>query len=164
METNNNAPTAEAGRFLSFSLGTAKYAIPLLGVKEVIAMPEVKSIPQTPPYFLGIINLRGSIIPIIDLRRRLSIATNSKEETCVIICDLSPVQVGLVVSSVNQVLNLSAADIAPRPEGQGAQKRAYITGLVRLQNEMVMLVDVAGCLDMSDRAIIDRNAGAARAA
>ena len=157
--TASNSPVAEAGRFLCFSLGGAKYAIPLLCVKEVIAMPQVKSIPQTPAYFLGIINLRGNIIPIIDLRRRLNVTADLNEDSCVIICDLSPLQVGLVVSSVNQVLNLTEKDIGPRPEGQGSSKRSYITGLAKQDNEMIMLIDVAGCLDINDRNILERNSG-----
>lgn len=154
--TNANSTTAQAGRFLSFSLGAGTYAIPLLCVKEVIAMPEIKTIPQTPPYFLGIINLRGNIIPIIDLRRRLNVTADLKEDSCVIICDLAPLQIGLVVTSVNQVLNLTEKDIGPRPDGSG-QKRNFITGLAKQENGMIMLIDVAACLEISDRTLIDRN-------
>ena len=164
MDILNSTPTAEAGRFLSFSLGSGKYAIPLLCVKEVIAMPQIKSIPQTPPYFLGIINLRGKIIPIIDLHRRLNVEAAIDENSCVIICDLAPSQIGLVVSSVNQVLNLTQKDIGPRPDGMGNQKRSYITGLAKLEIGMVMLIDVAGCLDNSDRGLIEKNTTATRTA
>ena len=165
METpSKTSPVAEAGRFLCFSLGTGRYGIPLLCVKEVIAMPQIKSLPQTPPYFLGITNLRGKIIPIIDLHRRLNVAAAINENSCVIICDLASNQIGLVVSSVNQVLNLSEKQIGPRPDVAGSQKRSYITGLAKLDSGMVLLIDVAGCLDNSDRGIIEKTVVATRTA
>lgn len=142
---------ALAGRFLSFSLGDNQYAVPLLSVKEVIAVPEIKRIPQAPDYFLGVINLRGQIISVIDLRRKLDVKADLDAEACVIICNLGSQHVGLVVSSVKQVINLAQSDIGPRPEGQGS-RQAYITGLAKVEDiGMVILLDIAACLDLNDR-------------
>jgi purine-binding chemotaxis protein CheW len=88
---------ATGNRYLSFSLGTEEYAIPLLAVKEVIAMPEFTSVPYTPSHFLGIMNLRGQVISVMDLRKKLGIKPGSTAETAVIICDLSPLCIGVVV-------------------------------------------------------------------
>jgi purine-binding chemotaxis protein CheW len=151
----------QGGRYLSFSLGANLYAAPLLGVKEVIALPEIKALPQAPSYFLGVINLRGQIITVIDLQRKLGIPEDLRNESCVIICDLHPHSVGLLVTAVNQVLNLTSAQIGPRPEGPSVQKQGYITGITKLDDKLVILIDIAACLELADHALIGSHRPAA---
>jgi purine-binding chemotaxis protein CheW len=88
------------------------------------------------------------------LQRKLGIPADVKTESCIIICDLNPQTVGLLVTAVNQVLNLTAAAIGPRPEGPNSQKHGYITGLTKLDDKLVILVDIAACLEIADHAII----------
>ena len=88
MSSNTKGKTG-GERFLCFSLGAEEYAIPLLVVREVIAMPEYTPVPYTPPYFLGIMNLRGQVISVMDLRQKLGLKPRSDAETTVIICDLN---------------------------------------------------------------------------
>ena len=92
-------------RYLCFSLGEETFAIPLLSVREVIAVPEITRVPQTPAHFMGIMNLRGQVISILDLRTKMGIKVQKTSETPVIICDLSPLCVGVVVDSIQAVLN-----------------------------------------------------------
>lgn len=87
-------------RYLTFRLAQEFFAIPLLQVKEVIAMPEVTPVPQTPPHFIGIMNLRGQVITVLDLRLKLGIKPQKGAETAVVIRDLADVSVGVVVDSV----------------------------------------------------------------
>lgn len=144
----------EVSRFLSFSLGKEDYAIPLLSVKEVIAMPEITPIPYTPSHFLGIMNLRGQVISVIDLRTKFNIKTETSTETAVIICDLKPICLGVVVNSVNSVLSLSRQEINPRPEIQSSKASDYITGVTRKDQQLILLIDIARALDIQDQAAL----------
>src|SRR4051812_41249332 len=102
----------DQNRFLSFSLGNEEYGVPLLAVKEVIAMPEITPIPYTPSYFLGIMNLRGQVISVMDLRQKLGVKPSQSSETAVIICDLNSLSIGVVVDSINSVLNPVEAELS----------------------------------------------------
>ncbi len=137
-------------RFLAFSLGEEEYAVPLLSVKEVIAMPEITAIPYTPPHFLGIMNLRGQVISVIDLRLKFNMKATSNQETAVIICDLSPLCLGIVVDSVNQVLSLTEEDIQPRPEVESNKKTDYIMGVTRHDKNLILLLDIVRTLNVED--------------
>lgn len=146
--------SSDINRFLAFSLEEENFAIPLLSVKEVIAMPEVTSIPYTPPHFLGIMNLRGQVISVIDLRLKFNMKATSNSETAVIICDLAPLCLGIVVDSVNSVLSLSTEDIAPRPEVESNKKTDYIMGVTRQDKKLVLLLDLAKTLNVEDHTAI----------
>ena len=150
-QKQNGSPTTIAEtRFLGFSLGTEEYAIPLLEVREVIAMPDITPVPNTPPYFLGLMNLRGQVISIVDLRQKLGIKASSSVETGVIICDLSPLCLGVVVDSINSVLAPEASEISERPELQGQKNSSYITGVFRKDKKLILLLDIAKTLSVAD--------------
>ena len=138
-------------RYLSFSLGTEEYAIPLLSVKEVIAIPDVTPVPFTPNYFQGIMNLRGQVISIIDLRKKLGVTAKTESETAVIICDLNPLCLGIVVDSVNYVLSLRPQDIAAKPDIQSSRNTDYITGVYRKDKKLILLLDIFHTLSADDR-------------
>ena len=111
----NSMSNGPGDRYLSFNLGVEEYAVPLLAVREVIAMPEYTPVPYTPPYFLGIMNLRGQVISIMDLRQKLGVKPLQQAETTVIICDLGGASIGVVVDSVNTVLSPKAEEICISP-------------------------------------------------
>lgn len=137
-------------RYLSFSLGGEEYAIALLAVKEVIAVPEVTPIPFTPPHFLGIMNLRGQVISVIDFRAKLGIKPAATSETAVIICDLSPLCLGVVVDSINSVVAPIEKDIAEKPTIQSSRNTEYITGVFKRDKSLVLLIDLAKALSVED--------------
>jgi purine-binding chemotaxis protein CheW len=141
---------SNASRYLSFTLGTEDYAIPLLSVREVIAIPEITPIPSTPAHFLGIMNLRGQVISIIDLRQKLGIKPVNSADSAVIICDLSPLCIGVVVDSINSVLSPNDSEIAEKPEIQSSRNTDYIKGVFRSNNKLVLLLDVAKALSIED--------------
>lgn len=157
-EAHSNGGT-DVSRFLSFRLHTDDYAIPLLRVKEVIALPEMTPVPQTPSYFLGIMNLRGQIISVIDLRLKLGLKAENNEDTCVIICDLAPLCLGVVVSSVTNVLALAPEEIGPRPQVSGSASTDYVLGVAKQQKNMTLIIDIAAALGVEDHLSQQRNGG-----
>lgn len=148
-ESQNNGE-----RFIRFSLGEEEYAMPLLRVREVIAMPDITPIPQTPPYFLGIMNLRGQVITILDLRTKLSIKPANGGEVAVIICDLGSICIGVVVDSINSVLTPKEGEISERPAMQGGKNSDYITGIYRKEAGLVLLLDISKLLSVEDQSAV----------
>lgn len=141
-------------RYLSFLLGTEEYAVPLLAVKEVIAVPEITSVPATPPHFLGIMNLRGQVISLIDLRQKLGIKPQAGSETAVIICDLGHMSIGVVVDAINMVLAPASADISLKPEISSNRNTDYITHVYKKDKSMVLFLDIKKALNMEDHAAL----------
>jgi len=143
-------------RFLSFSLGTEEYAIPLLTVKEVIAMPEVTAIPYTPPYFLGIMNLRGQVISILDLRQKFNIKSNTTTETAVVICEFEPICMGVVVDSINSVITPLESEVSAKPDIQSSINTDYITQVYRKDKRLVLFLNIVKALSLEDQLAISR--------
>lgn len=142
--------TDKGARYLSFSLGAEQYAIPLLSVKEVIAVPEITPIPFTPPHFLGIMNLRGQVISVIDLRQKLGIKTKAGAETSIIICDLGVTSLGVVVDSIDSVLSPDPSEVSEKPEIQSSKNTEYITAVYRKENRLILFLDIAKSLSFED--------------
>lgn len=151
-------------RYLCFSLGEETFAIPLLSVREVIAVPEITRVPQTPPHFLGIMNLRGQVISVIDLRNKLAIKPKSNSETAVIICDLGENSIGVVVDSINSVLHPSPDQVTEKPEIQSQRNTDYIKGVYRLEHELVLLLDIAQALSLGDHQLLAKASTHSKAA
>ena len=147
-------------RYLGFSLGEEEYAIPLLDVKEVIAIPEITPIPQTPPHFLGMMNLRGQVISVIDLRKKLSITPKEGTETAIIICDLESVILGIVVDSVNSVISPAQGEVSPKPTIESRVKSEYITGVFRRDDRLILFLNISGALDTADLSAASRTKAA----
>lgn len=148
----------EINRFLNFTLGDEEFAIPLLSVKEVIAVPETTPIPHTPPHFLGIMNLRGQVISVIDLRKKFSMTAKSNEETSVIILDLKSQFLGVVVDSVNSVLPIKTSEILEKPMIESSKSTEYITGVFRKNDHLVLLLDIFKTLSHEDKSAMQKTA------
>lgn len=143
-------------RYLGFSLGEEQFGIPLLTVREVIGVPEITAIPQSPKHFLGIMNLRGQVISIIDLRQKLGITPKKDAETAVVICDIGGSHLGIVVDSVDQVYSPNADEISEKPELEKSKASQSITGVYRNNKHLVLFLDIARTLDMDDQAALKR--------
>lgn len=154
MSTGDDLTTKATGsageRYICFSIGKEEFGIPLLAIKEVIAIPEVTPIPFSPPYFLGIMNLRGQVISVLDLRLKLGIKPVAGSETAVIICDLSPIVLGVVVDSINSVISPKQSEISEKPEIGTGKNSEYITGVYRRDKELILLLDIAKSLNLDD--------------
>lgn len=138
-------------RYLSFSLGAEEYAIPLLSVREVIAMPEVTSTPYSPPYFLGIMNLRGQVISVIDLRLKLGVKPGASSETSVVILDFADHNIGVVVDSVNSVLHPKESELMEPPEIESSKNLDFILNVYRKEHELVLILDINRALSKEDK-------------
>jgi len=149
--TDGNDTNSELQRFLEFSLGLEDYAIPLLSVREVISVPETTPIPKAPPHFLGIMNLRGQVISVVDLRTKLKIKPkeNNHEES-VIIVDINGMNLGIVVDSINKVLAFTTEEVNDVPEIESQVNAEYIKGVYRKEDALTVLLDVAKVLDLKD--------------
>lgn len=151
-------------RFLQFSLGTEDYAIPLLKVKEVIAVSELTPVPFAPPHFRGIMNLRGQIISVIDLRIKFKMSkADFTQETAIVILDLGKLCFGVIVDCVSSVLAATAAEIAAAPDVESSVKSDYIQGVTRKDNRLVLLLDIEKVLSIEDLKVLKRPAGAVAA-
>ncbi len=140
-----------AGRYLCFSLGKEKFAMPLLQVKEVIANTETTNIPQAPPYFKGIMNLRGQVLSIIDLRSKLKVGKpDVNGETTIVILDVSGLFLGVIVDSVDSVTTFEESSISEPPTHDTAVKADYIVGVARHEKNLTLLIDLKKVLNTDD--------------
>lgn len=167
MELSEKSPSGnaletstEASRFLIFSLCGEQYAVPLLNVKEVIALTDITPVPYSPPHFKGIMNLRGQVISVIDLRLKLRMAkADTSAETAIIILDLSPLSLGIIVDSVESVLAVDQKEIQPPPDVGSGSNTNYIRGVTRKDKKLILLLDIERTLSVEDlRAMKSQNA------
>ena len=133
-------------KYLIFALGDESYGIPLLEVKEVIAVPETTPLPFTPKHFRGIMNLRGQVISIIDLREKFHIPTESDEASAVIICDIDPFCIGVVVDSVVSVLNATKAIFSQKPEIERYKAHDYVENMCQHNEQLILLLNLRKAL------------------
>jgi purine-binding chemotaxis protein CheW len=150
MKNENTSENQTLNKYICFNLGVEKYAIPLLTVKEVIRVPEITSVPQTAPHFLGIMNLRGQVISIMDLRKKLNLKESNSVETTVMILNFGKNQLGVMVDCVNYVVSLSDCDISERPVVSSTQNTDYITGVYRKENELILVLDIIKALSVEE--------------
>lgn len=142
-------------KVLCFNLGQEEFAVPLLNIKEVIAQPDVTPLPQSPNYFLGIINLRGQIISIIDLRIKFNIKPMPNNEMAVMILDLNGQFIGVVVDKVNSVQSMKENEIAEKPSVDNSKSHDYIEGVFKRDDKLIFLLDISKSLSLEDKAKIN---------
>jgi purine-binding chemotaxis protein CheW len=138
-------------KYLSFVLGEENFAIPLLKVREVIALPDITPVPQSAQHVLGIMNLRGQIITIFDMRSCLKIKVTKKEDLTVIICDMEFGQIGFLVDSVSSVLSATGDEISEVPPGSKAASQSYIVSIHRKEDQLILMLDVDQLLSVEAR-------------
>jgi purine-binding chemotaxis protein CheW len=138
-------------KFLSFVLGDENFAIPLLKVREVIALPEITPVPKASQHVLGIMNLRGQIITIFDMRSCLKLKSMRKEDLTVVICDMEFGQIGFVVDAVTSVLSVTNEQLSEVPPGSRAAEQSYITRIHRKDDELTLVLDVEQLLSVEAR-------------
>jgi purine-binding chemotaxis protein CheW len=120
-------------------------------VKEVIAVKEVTPIPQSPPYFRGVMNLRGLVIPIMDLKTKLGMSVKGGAETSVIIMDMGNTSIGVVVDSVDSVASFEEADISPPPSGIAPGAGKHLSGVAKRENDLVLIMDPNCILSVAEQ-------------
>lgn len=154
------AATQEAGvasdEYLTFVLGTEEYGVEILKVQEIRGYDTVTQIANTPPFIKGVINLRGHIVPIIDLRLKFNLGDVTYNEfTVVIILNLSSRVVGIVVDGVSDVLALNPEQIRPVPELVSTIDTKYLLGLGTVDERMLILVDIERLMSSQEMALVE---------
>jgi purine-binding chemotaxis protein CheW len=131
------------GKFLTFFLAGEEYGIAILKVHEIIGMMAITGVPRTPAYVRGVINLRGKVIPIVDLRLKFGMASQDQtSETCIIVVTVQGVEVGIVVDRVSEVLNISEKEIEPAPSFGADVNTDFILGIGKSQGKVRLLLDI----------------------
>jgi len=151
----DRAAPAMPNEFLTFTLGQEEYGVDILKVQEIRGYDTVTRIPDTPDFLKGVINLRGTIVPVVDLRIKFRLERAEYNSfTVMIILNIAHRVVGMVVDGVSDVLQLAPDQIRPPPEFGGALDTQYITGLGTLDNRMLILVDIERLMSGADMALI----------
>ena len=152
--TNTNVNTTaaavaagQAGQYLTFVLGAETYAIGIMAIKEIIEYSSLTEVPMMPTYVRGVINLRGSVVPVVDLPVRFGKASSAvSKRTCIVIIDVQlggdRHVLGLVVDAVNAVLDIPSNDIEPPPSFGASIRTEFIRGMVKINNKFVIVIDV----------------------
>jgi len=142
--------------FLTFTLGKEEYGIEILKVQEIRSYEAVTTIANAPDFIKGVVNLRGTIVPIVDMRIKFNLGTPEYTEfTVVIILNVAGRVVGMVVDSVSDVIALGAEKIRPAPDFSSSFDVEYITGLGTVDQRMLILVDIEKLMSSSDMALMD---------
>ena len=146
--------TEKQGKYLTFSLSGEEYGIGILKVKEIIGMMSITSVPRTPAFVKGVINLRGKVIPVMDLRLKFNIEKmDYTERTCIIVVEISgqasTIQIGIVVDAVSEVLNIKAEDIEDAPVFGTTLDTGYILGMAKVGKGIKILLDIDRVLNIN---------------
>ncbi len=134
---------AKPGQYLTFQLMNEQYGVAIETVREINQFGEITPVPKTPDYVKGVMNLRGKIIPVVNLRVKFGM--NPKEttrDTCIIVIDSEIGQVGMIVDSVKEVIDLQEAQIEPAPSLGNHQALSFVRGMGKVDNHVVILVDI----------------------
>jgi purine-binding chemotaxis protein CheW len=149
------ASDTRAGKYLTFQLASEEFGIRVLKVREIMGLQEITAVPQTPVHVKGVINLRGKVVPVIDLRLKFGVAAAEyTQRTCIIVTQVqgvsAPVLMGIIVDGVSEVLNLTAAEIEDTPDFGEAVGGQYLLGMAKVKGKVKILLDIDRVLSTQD--------------
>jgi purine-binding chemotaxis protein CheW len=151
------------GKYLTFTLAEEEYGIGILKIKEIIGMLPITSVPQTPDFVKGVINLRGKVIPVMDLRLRFGMPSiDYTERTCIIVVEITgstgTVLIGIVVDAVSEVLNIKGDDIEKTPTFGTKLNTDYILGMAKMEGGVKILLDIDRVLSNDELSLLSEAA------
>ncbi len=154
LEPIETGHASRAGKYLTFKLAEEEFAIEVMRVREIMGVQHITAVPQTPPSIKGVINLRGKVVPVVDLRLRFGLPeVEYTQRTCIIVVQVSAgevMQMGIVVDEVCEVLNLAEADVQDTPRfGQGVST-PYLLGMAKVKGKVKILLDINHVLSTQD--------------
>lgn len=152
-----------AGKYLTFELGSEVYSIEILKVQEIIGIMSITNVPKTPDYVRGVINLRGKVIPVVELRRKFGMETcEDTERTCIIVVQVAgkdgDITMGILVDEVSEVVDISPEQIEPAPSFGTAVATDFILAMGKVDNRVVILLDVDRVLTLSEMEMLNQPA------
>jgi purine-binding chemotaxis protein CheW len=148
-----------AAQYLTFTLGDSVFAVGIAAVREIIQYGPRATVPLTPRFVRGVINLRGAVVPVIDLQARLGrAAATIGEKTCIVIfdarCEGERINLGLLVDAVSEVIEIAPGQIEPPPQFGAVVRRDYIRGMVKVKGRFVVVLEPDSALDIEDMAAL----------
>ncbi len=151
---------AKAGKYLTFRLASEEYGLEILKVREIIGVMEITHVPRTPEYIRGVINLRGKVIPVLDLRTKFNMEkTENTDETCIVVVDVSStgetIQMGILVDAVSEVLDIQDSQIEDAPAFGTSVDTKFILGMGKVNNEVKILLDIDEVLTTGEFAMLE---------
>lgn len=155
--TKTAASGNKEGKYLTFKLGSEEYGLELVRVREIIALMDITPVPLAPDYVRGVMNLRGRVIPVVDLRRKFGMtATADHDRKCIIVCDVERtkqhIQMSILVDAVSEVLHISGGDIEDAPSFTGGLNTSFIHGIAKAKSGVKILLDIDMVLSASSTA------------
>jgi purine-binding chemotaxis protein CheW len=158
-----NKPGEEAGReYLAFSLGGEEYAVNILQVQEIRAYERVTRIANMPAFIKGVMNLRGAVVPVVDLRVRFNVGKAEYDaSTIVIVINIGPRTIGMVVDGVSDVVSLKASQLRPAPQIAGVLTAEFLEGVAILDQRMLIIVDINGLMSSKEMGLLESSTAAA---
>ena len=147
MDQATKAMIQKEGKYLTFFLNEEEYGIGIIKIKEIIGMMPITTVAQTPDFIKGVINLRGKVIPVVDLRLRFGMTSiDYNDRTCIIVVEIEgpagTMMIGIVVDAVSEVLNIKAEDIEDTPSFGTTLDTDYILGMAKMEGEVKILLDI----------------------
>jgi purine-binding chemotaxis protein CheW len=147
MTATNKKNGEKQGKYLTFKLGREEYGLELVRVREIIALMDITPVPLAPDYVRGVMNLRGRVIPVIDLRRKFGMQpTEDHDRKCIIVCDVErndqTIVMSILVDAVSEVLHINAADIEDTPTFSMAVETSFIHGIAKAKSGVKILLDI----------------------
>lgn len=158
----NQAAVSKEGKYLTFSLGAEEYGLEILKVREIIGYIDVTAVPQTPHHVRGVINLRGQVIPVVDLRAKFGMETaDVTEQTCIIVVEITQAgrkfNTGIIVDRVQEVLDIVGQDIEEAPQFDASVETDFILGMGKVGDSVKILLDIDKVLIREELAVtLDR--------
>lgn len=164
IELQTQDTRAKAGKFLTFTLGAETYGISIEFVREILSLPAITAVPQTPRFIKGVTNLRGKIISLVDLRIKLGIeASEFTRQTCIVVVDVPGIsgrmQIGVIVDGVNDVLIVTESELDVVPSFGVRVNTSFLLALAHSKAGLCMLLDIEQVLSSNDIAIVNTIAG-----
>ena len=161
MDQAVKAVSEKEEKYLTFVLAAEEYGIGILKIKEIIGMMPITTVPQTPEFVKGVINLRGKVIPVVDLRLRFGMeAMDYTERTCIIVVEIEgsagTVQIGIVVDSVSEVLNIKVENIEETPTFGTKLNTEYISGMAKMEGGVKILLDIDRVLSANEISLLEQ--------
>ena len=155
------------GKFLTFLMANEKYGLEILKVREIIGMMDVTSVPRTPDFVRGVINLRGKVIPVVDLRLKFEMeAKEDTKTTCIIVVQLAraaqEMTMGIIVDEVSEVLDIDQEQIEPPPSFGATIRTDFILGMGKVDQKVVTMLDIDRVLSEDEIALVERSASPSR--
>ena len=146
-----NASLAKPGQYLTFEIRNQCYGVPIATVREINRVTDITAVPHTPSFVAGVMNLRGKVIPVVNLRLKFEFeAAAHTRQTCIIVIEGDSGQVGMIVDSVTGVIDLVQTQIEPAPVMGDQDKLSFVTGMGKAETGVIILVDIVRALSIAE--------------